>query len=96
MTRAWKVGDQVKLFDGSYSTGTIVKIHDGATADVVRPYLHAHETGGWYVGFETVTGIRFSHLVPAETDRDGNPRNHVLGCYTHEDLEKVASGEWKL
>ncbi len=95
MTRSWMVGDVVKLYDGAFSTGTIVAERDGLF-DVARPYLYAHETGGHTTGVEIVRGINPARLVPAEVDNEGNPCRMMHGCYTYEDLKKVASGEWKL
>jgi hypothetical protein len=95
MTRSWKVGDVVKLFDGAYSTGTIFAEHDGRF-DVARPYLYAHEVGGFTTGVEVVRGLDPARLVAAEVDVHGDPRRLLHGCYTYEDLKKVASGEWKL
>lgn len=95
MTRSWMVGDVVRLFDGAYSTGTIVKEWEGLF-DVARPYLYASETGGYLTGVEVVKMVNPKNLKPAEVDREGNPRVMLTGCYTHDDLKKVASGEWKL
>ena len=85
----------VKLFDGAYGTGTIVREGAGCF-DVARPYVYAHETGGFSTGVEIVRGVNPARLVPAEVDSQGNPRTFIHGCYTYEDLRKVARGEWKI